>query len=107
MLKQESQDGLVLLTWLPDRFESTGFSVQEKKLNIDFEDAYLGEDVQNSGGHLVFPIATIFVIFAVQVTLCFLSSFEWIGFSIQEKKRKIDFQNSAMEAILDFRSEWF
>ena len=34
-------------------FESIGFSVQEKKLNIDFQD----------GGHLGFPIRTILAAF--------------------------------------------
>ena len=47
--KQEGQDGPVSLTWLPDKFESTGLSVQEKNFNIDFQD----------GDHLEFQIRTI------------------------------------------------
>ena len=43
---------------------------------------------------LGFPIGTIAFIFYLQVTpKCFLSSFESIGLSVQEKKRKIDFQD--------------
>ena len=33
---------------------------------------------------------------------CFLPSFESTGLSVQEKKRKIDFQDGGMAAILDF-----
>ena len=35
----------------------------------------------------------ILAIFHLQVTRCFLESLESIGLSVQEKKRKIDFQN--------------
>ena len=34
-----------------------------------------------------------FAIFDLQVTRCFLPSFESIGLSVQKKKRKIDFQD--------------
>ena len=33
----KSEDGPVLLTWLPDKFESTSLSVHKKKFNIDFK----------------------------------------------------------------------
>ena len=55
---QEGQDGPVSLTRLPDKLESTGFSVQEKKFNIAFKD----------GGHLGFPIRMILATFDLQVT---------------------------------------
>ena len=49
IVRQEGQDGPVSLTWLPDKFESTGLAVPEKKFNIDFHD----------GTHLGFPIGMI------------------------------------------------
>ena len=45
------------------------------------------------GGHLGFAIGTIVAIFDLQVTRCFLASLESICLSVQEKKRKIDFQD--------------
>ena len=42
--------------------ESTGLSVQEKKLNIDFQDG-------GHGGHLGLLIRTILAIFDLQITL--------------------------------------
>ena len=42
---------------------------------------------------LGFPIGTILAIFDLQVTGCFLASLESIGLLVQEKKRKIDFQD--------------
>ena len=45
--------------------ESIGLSVQEKKLNIDFQD----------GGHLGFLIRTILAIFDLQVTLMLPTKF--------------------------------
>ena len=48
--------------------ESTGLSVQEKKLNIDFQDG-------GHGGHLGFPIGTILAIFDLQVTLMLPNKF--------------------------------
>ena len=74
--KQEGQDGPVSLTWLPDKFESIGLSVQEKKFNIDFQD----------GGHLGFPIRIILATFDLQVTSILPMMFESIAFLVQEKK---------------------
>ena len=45
------------------------------------------------GGHLGFPISTILATFDLQVTLMLPSKLESIGLSVQEKKRKIDFQD--------------
>ena len=64
---------------------SNGFSVQEKKLKIDFKDGGHGEN-------LGFLIGTILATFDVQVTPCFLASFNSIDLLIHTKKRKIDFQ---------------
>ena len=50
---------------LPNKLESTGLSVQEKKRKIDFQD----------GCHLGFPIGTILAIFDLQVTLIVPSKF--------------------------------
>ena len=55
--------------------------------------------------HLGFPIGTILAIFELQVTPMLPTKFQVIGLLVQEKKRKIDFQDS--RAILDFRSEQF
>ena len=49
---------------------------------------------------------TLLAIFNLQVTLMLLPSFKSIGLSVQEEKRKIDFQD-AMAAILDFWSVQF
>ena len=78
------------------RFKSTGFSVQEKKRKINFQD----------GHHLGFSIRTIFAIFDLQVTpmLPIIPSFKSIGLSDQEKKPKIDFQDCRrILAIFDLR----
>ena len=48
--------------------ESIGLSVQEKKVNIDFQDS-------GHGGHLGFLIRTILAIFDLQVTLMFPTKF--------------------------------
>ena len=48
--------------------ESIGLSVQEKKLNIDFQDG-------GHGGHLGFRIRTILAIFDLQVTLMLPAKF--------------------------------
>ena len=61
--------------------ETMGLSVQEFK--IDFQDT-------NSGAHLVFPIGTIFAICDLHVNLMLSTSFESVGLSVQEKKRKTD-----------------
>ena len=47
-------------------FKSVGFSVQEKKRKIDFQD----------GGHLGFPIGMIWAIFDLQVTLMLPTKFQ-------------------------------
>ena len=52
----------------PTKFESIGFSVQEKKLNIDFQDG-------GHGGHLGFLIRTILALFDLQVTLMLPTKF--------------------------------
>ena len=44
----------------------------------------------------------ILAIFDLQVTQYFLPSFESIGLSVLEKNYKIDFQDAAIVAILDF-----
>ena len=44
------------------------------------------------GGHLGFPIGKILATFDLQVTLMLPSKFG-VGLSVQEKKRKIDFQD--------------
>ena len=56
LLAKEDQDGPVSLTWLPDKFESNGLSVQKKKFNIDFQD----------GCHLWFPIRIILATVDIQ-----------------------------------------
>ena len=48
--------------------ESNGLSVQEKKLNIDFQDG-------GHGGHLGFLIRTILATFDLQVTLMLPTKF--------------------------------
>ena len=78
--------------------ESTGLSVQEKKGKIDFKDG-------GHGGHLGFPIGTILAIFDLQVTLMLPTKFgplESIGLSVQEKERKIDFQDGGHGGHLGF-----
>ena len=59
--------------------ESIGLSVQEKKRKINFQD----------GGHLGFPIGTIFAIFYLQVTLMLPSKFgvKWPLISEEVKNR--------------------
>ena len=85
--------------------KSIGLSVQEKKRKIDFQDG-------SHGGHLGFPIGTILAIFDLQDTpmlfliyktpRCFLASLESTGLSVQEKKRKIDFQDGGHGGHLGF-----
>ena len=81
--------------------ESIGLSIQEKKQKIDFQDGC-------HGGHLRFPISTILAIFDLQVTLMLPSKFgvNWPFDSgeeaIQEKKRKIDFQDGCHGGHLGF-----
>ena len=65
-------------------FKSTGLSLQEKMFKIDFQDG-------NCGGHIGFPIRTIYTIFDLHVTQILPTSFKWIEILVQEKKFKIDF----------------
>ena len=53
---------------LLQNLESIGLSVQEKKLNIDFQDG-------GHGGHLGFRTGTILAIFDLQVTLMLPTKF--------------------------------
>ena len=57
-----------------------------KKWKIDNQDG-------SHGGHLGFPIRTTLVIFELQVTPMIPTSFKSIGLLVQEKKRKLDFQD--------------
>ena len=66
--------------------EAIGLSVQEKKRKIDFQDG-------GHGGHLGFPISTILAIFDLQVTPMLPSKFGVNWPLVQEKKRKINFQD--------------
>ena len=75
--------------------ESTGLSVHEKKLNIDFQD----------GGHLGFPITTILATFDLQVTSILPLKFESISFWFRRKSSKYIFNMAARATILDFLSE--
>ena len=104
-------------------FMSIGLSVQEKKPKIDFQDG-------GHGGHLGFPIRKFLPIcFYLQITpmiltrfqvnwpfdwigmilfliykspLCILLSFKSTGLSVQEKKRKINFQDGRHGGHLGF-----
>ena len=63
--------------------ESIGLSVQEKKLNIDFQDG-------GHGGHLGFLIRTILAVFDLQVTLMLPTKFrvKWLlGLGEEAKNR--------------------
>ena len=71
---------------LPSKFGVNWPFGSGKEAKIDFQDGC-------HGGHLGFPIGTILAIFDLHVTRCFLASLESIGLSVQEKKRKIDFQD--------------
>ena len=66
----------------PDKFESIGLSVLEKKFNIEFQD----------GCHLGFPIRMILATFDLRVISILPMKFESIVLLVQEKKFKIDFQ---------------
>ena len=59
---------------------------------IDFQD----------GGHLGFLIGSILTIFDLQVTLMLPRKLESTGFLVQEKKRKIDFQDGCHGGHLGF-----
>ena len=68
--------------------------MQEKKLNIDFQDS-------GHSGHLGFLIRSILAIFDLQVTLMLPTKFRVMDFWVQ-KKRKIDFQDSRHGGHLGF-----
>ena len=51
------------------------------------------------GGHIGSPIRTILAILIYKSPRCFLPSFKSIGLTVQEKKRKIDFQDGRLEPI--------
>ena len=57
--------------------------------------------------HLGFPFGAILATFDLQIASTLPSKFESVSLSFQKKKRKIDFQMAAMEAIFDFKSEQF
>ena len=75
--------------------EAIGFSVQEKKRKLDFQEG-------GHGGHLGFPSGTILAIFDLQVTPMLPSKFgvNW-PFGSGEK-RKIDFKDVGHSAHLGF-----
>ena len=99
-------------------FKSIGLSV-EKKRKIDFQEG-------GHGDHLGFPIGTILAVFVLQaknrfsrwplwissrkdlshfdlqVSPMLPTSFKSIGFSVQEKKQKIDFQDGRHGGNLGF-----
>ena len=54
------------------------------------------------GGHPGFPIGTILAILIYKSPQCSLASLESIGLSVQEKKRKIDFQDGRHGGHLGF-----
>ena len=75
--------------------ESIGLSVQEKKLNIDFQDG-------GHGGHLRFLIRTILATFDLQVTLMLPTKFrvKWLlGLGEEAKNR--------FSSWLPWRPSWF
>ena len=55
--------------------------------------------------NLGFPIGIILAIFYLQVTSRFLPSFESIGLSVQEKKRKMHYQDDGRCGHLGFPIE--
>ena len=72
------------LRWFLPNFRSISLSIQEKKRKIYFQYAC-------HGGHLDFPIGTVFFFFFFLSTIfapMLLLSFDSIGLSVQEKKRK-------------------
>ena len=59
-----------------------------------------GEEAKNRFSR--WPIGMILAIADLRVTRCFLSSFEPIGLLVQEKTRKIDFQDGGHGGHLGF-----
>ena len=106
---------------LPTKFPAIGPLVQEKR-KIDFQDGHHGDhlgfwirtilalsDLQKmqkmhfqDGHHLRFLIRMILAIFVVQSPQCFLPSLESICLLVQEKKRKIDFEDASNGSGLGF-----
>ena len=68
---------------LPIKFQVLAFRLWKRNEKIFFQDGH-------HGSHLGFPIAKILAVFDLQV----LPSFKSIGLSVQEKKQKIDFQDT-------------
>ena len=66
---------------------SIGLSNQEKKQKVDFQDG-------RHSSQLGFPIETILDIFDLQVTLMLSNKYRVNWSFVQEKKLKIDFQDS-------------
>ena len=56
----------------------------------------------NLGSHLGFPIGTILAFLIYKSPRCFLASLESTGLLVQEKKRKIDFQDGRHGGHLGF-----
>ena len=68
------------------------------RVNLPFAS---GEETQK-GFPLRAPIGTILAILIYKLSRYFPSSFESIGFSVQEKKSKIDFQDGGHSGHLGF-----
>ena len=62
------------------------FRFRRSSTKIDFQDG-------SHGGHLGLPTETILAVFDLQVSPIFPSKFESVGLLVQEKKRKIDFED--------------
>ena len=82
-INEMGQDGLVLLTWLPDKFR---VSWHFGSFNIDFQDG-------SHGGYIWFTIRMILAILICTSPQYFRWGFESIGLSIKEKKIEIDLQD--------------
>ena len=106
--------------------ESIGLSVQEKKRKIDFQDGHYGghlgfpigrilaifdqdfgsgEEAKNRFSRwppLDFQSKRFYLFLIYKSPRCFLASLESIGLSVQEKKRKIDFQDGGHGGHLGF-----
>ena len=90
-----------LRCFLPS-FRSISLSIQEKKRKIDFQ-------YTCHGGHLGFPIGTVFVVFFIYNIRPDASAkfrFYW-PFSSGEEAKKIDFQDGRHAGQIGFRSEQF
>ena len=76
------------------KFESTALLVQEKKVQNRFSTWLLGQQSWISDQN------DFKVVFDLQVTQCFLSNFESMDLSFQEKKFKIDFQDGNCDYVV-------